>query len=70
MKWKKEKGNTKIGFIMLAAIPIKMFYILIGLFLLNKHLGLNFSFFLNFILVYLLLLYLSIFIGVRFLSKK
>ncbi|PVX50912.1 hypothetical protein C7377_1235 [Balneicella halophila] len=70
MQKKVKQGKTNVGFIFLGAMPFKIIYIFASLLLIKKYLKLSTPFLINYLLVYFLLLYLSIFLGTRFLSQK
>ncbi len=70
MKRQSKRKVNKGGFVFMYFILAKFVYILTFLFIYDKIQGFSNAFLANFLIVYLILLYLSIFIGIRFLSKE
>ncbi len=70
MRRQQQQGKIKGGFVFLYFMLFKFLYILSFLFIYNRKFVMSKVFLMNFLLVYLMFLYLSIFIGVGFLSEK
>ncbi len=69
--WRQQKqGELRGGFIFLYLVLFKIVYILSFLFFYSRMFVMSKTFLINFLLVYLLFLCLSIFIGIGFLSDK
>ncbi len=69
--WRQRKqGELRGGFVFLYLVLFKLIYTLSFLFVYNKMFEMSKEFLINFLLVYLLFLGLSIFIGIGFLSDK
>ncbi len=70
LRRQRRQGKVRGGFVFLYLMLFKFIYILSFLFIYNRKFTISREFLINFLLVYLIFLYLSIFIGVGFLSEK
>ncbi len=70
LKWQSAKKHSNLGFIFLFTIFCRVSFVLIALWLFDKNVGISKIFLGNFIIVYLIFLYLNVFIGARLLSER